>query len=170
MQKINFSGVVETIMKDEKRYDIKAYAFVREGLDHTLKTLKRGTDKTGHNHVTGSELLEGLRQYTIKEFGPMGKIVLNEWGIKTCRDFGNIVFHLVHHGILGTNDNDKLEDFSEIWSFDEAFEKPFRPSQPVKKLVLRSEKDIKPRRLKSPKKFVAEKKDSPDSTDEMAQF
>lgn len=167
MQKSNFSSVVAAIMRDEKRYDVKAYSFVREGLDYTLKSLKRGIDKTGHNHVTGSELLEGLREYTLKEFGPMGKIVLNEWGIKNCRDFGDIVFHLVNHGILGKNDNDKIEDFSEIWSFDEAFEKPFRPDEEAKKIVLRKEKKIRASRVKSSKKLVAEKQDS---DDEIAQF
>lgn len=128
MQKNNFDQAVAEILQTDPRFDVQAYRFVREGLDFTLKLHKR-TQGTIPRHVSGPELLEGLRQYTLKEFGPMGKMVLNEWGISRCEDFGAIVFNLVQRGILGKSENDKLEDFSEIFTFDEAFVQPFLPQK-----------------------------------------
>jgi uncharacterized repeat protein (TIGR04138 family) len=128
MQKNNFDQVVAEILQTDTRFDVQAYRFVREGLDYTLKLHKR-TQGAAPRHVTGPELLEGLRQYTLKEFGPMGKMVLNEWGVSRCEDFGAIVFSLVQRGILGKSDNDKPEDFAEIFTFDEAFVKPFLPEK-----------------------------------------
>lgn len=148
MQKLDFANIVATICKEDPRYETKAYFFVREGLDFTLKTLKRQSGKTSPTHVSGQELLEGLRQYTLKEFGPMSKTVLNEWGIQQCEDFGQIVFHLVHEGVLGKNEDDKVEDFSSIWSFDEAFVQPFLPAAKEKRPSLRSSKGVKQNRLK----------------------
>lgn len=129
MQKNNFDQVVAEILQTDTRFDAQAYRFVREGLDFTLKLHKR-TQGSVPRHVSGPELLEGLRQFTLKEFGPMGKMVLNEWGITRCEDFGAIVFNLVQRGILGKSENDKPEDFAEIFTFDEAFVQPFLPEKP----------------------------------------
>ncbi|MEM1158479.1 MAG: Minf_1886 family protein [Verrucomicrobiota bacterium] len=127
MQKTNFEQVVETICAEDSRYDPDAYSFVREGLDQTLKNLKRNGGVGPDKHVSGPELLEGLRRFTLEEFGPMGRLVLNEWGLHKCRDFGQIVFNLVTHNVLGRSDSDSIEDFKEMYTFEEAFEMPFRP-------------------------------------------
>jgi len=127
MQKTNFEQVVETICEEDTRYDPDAYSFVREGLDQTLKNLKRNEGAGPDKHVSGPELLEGLRRFTLEEFGPMGRLVLNEWGLHECRDFGQIVFNLVSHNVLGRSDSDSIEDFKQIYTFEEAFETPFRP-------------------------------------------
>lgn len=127
MQKTNFEQVVEQICMEDDRFHPEAYSFVREGLDQTLKNLKRSEGAGAGKHVSGPELLEGLRRFTLEEFGPMGRLVLNEWGLNHCRDFGQIVFNLVQHNVLGRSDSDSIEDFREIYTFDEAFEAPFRP-------------------------------------------
>jgi uncharacterized repeat protein (TIGR04138 family) len=125
---LNFDQIVSQIVATNPKYEVGAYRFVREGLDYTLKSLKRTRGRNTQRHVTGAELLDGLRQYTLKEFGPMGKVVLNEWGLTTCEDFGHIVFVLVEHGVLGKSENDSLDDFRPIYTFEEAFEKPFAPA------------------------------------------
>lgn len=131
MPKLNFDQVVASIVAQDPRYHVNAYTFVREGLDFTLKKGKR-RGKPINRHVSGGELLEGLRDYTVREFGPMGKMVLNEWGITRCEDFGEIVFNLVKSGVFGKSDEDSLEDFSGVYSFEEAFVKPFLPQKPAK--------------------------------------
>jgi uncharacterized repeat protein (TIGR04138 family) len=152
MQKVNFSKVVEDIMEQDKRYERKAYEFVREGLDYTLRSLKRDSSNPSASHVSGQELLEGLRDYSLKEFGPMAMTVLSEWGICKCEDFGNIVFHLVNQGVLGKNDRDSIEDFKGTWSFEDVFVKPFLPKESIG-----AERDIKPKkastRIKTSKKI-----------------
>src|ERR1700677_3527434 len=126
MAKINFTEVVEQICEKDARFASDAYHFVQEGLNHTLKALKRGGQHT-HRHVSGQELLHGLREFALKEYGPMSKAVLNEWGIKTTDDIGQIVFNLVNASVLGKNDTDSPSDFKNVFTFDDAFVKPFVP-------------------------------------------
>ena len=126
MAKINFSEVVEQICEKDLRFSSDAYHFVQEGLNHTLKSLKRG-GQHAHRHVSGQELLHGLREFALKEYGPMTKAVLNEWGIKTTDDIGQIVFNLVNASVLGKNDTDSPNDFKNVFTFDDAFVKPFVP-------------------------------------------
>jgi uncharacterized repeat protein (TIGR04138 family) len=126
MSKPNFSEVVEQICAKDARFATDAYHFVQEGLNHTLKSLKRGGSHA-HRHVSGRELLDGLREFALKEYGPMSKAVLNEWGVKSTDDFGQIVFNLVSGGVLGKNETDSPNDFKNVFTFEDAFVKPFVP-------------------------------------------
>jgi uncharacterized repeat protein (TIGR04138 family) len=128
MQKLNFSESIDTILKQDSRYDRDSYYFVREGLDYTLKMLKKNAQsQPAQRHVSGQELLEGLRRYVIDQFGPMAKTVLAYWGIHRCDDFGEVVFNMVEKGILGKTEQDSREDFKGGYDFDEAFVKPYQP-------------------------------------------
>ncbi len=64
--------------------------------------------------MSGKELLEGIREYALNEFGPMTLALLREWGIHACEDFGNIVFNLVEHGVLAKTEEDTREDFKNV--------------------------------------------------------
>ena len=129
MQKIKFEEGIERIMERDARYNPDAYLFVREGLDFTVKLHKK-TGQVATRHVTGQELLEGLRRYALQQFGPMTKTVLSYWGVKRCEDFGEIVFNMVDGGILGKQERDSRDDFKGGYDFDEVFVKPYQPSQP----------------------------------------
>ncbi len=131
MQDLEFSEIVGLICKEDSRFDRHAYTFVRQGLDHTVKELKRKTpERTGKSlHVTGAELLQGIRQYALDQFGPLTKTVLNKWGIQRCSDFGDIVFNLIEYNVFSKTESDRREDFADIYDFDEAFVKPFAPSR-----------------------------------------
>ena len=126
MQKLNFGESVDEIVRTGGRYDRDAYYFVREGLDFTIRMLKKDSQGTGR-HVSGQELLEGLRRFALDQFGPMAKTVLTHWGVKQCEDFGEIVFHMVDKGILGKTEQDTREDFKGGYDFDEVFVKPYQP-------------------------------------------
>lgn len=127
MQKQNFGEAVDEILKRDARYERDAYFFVREGLDFTIKMLKKNAQTPATRHVSGQELLEGLRRYALDQFGPMAKTVLEYWQIRHCEDFGEIVFSMVERGILGKTDQDSREDFKSGYDFEEAFVKPFQP-------------------------------------------
>lgn len=124
----DFSEVIEEIVAADGRYDKGAYLFVRRALDHTLKG-RRDQSKSGGTHVSGQELLEGIREYALEQFGPMSKTLLEQWRVNECADFGEIVFNLVEHGVFGKTESDKREDFREGYSFEAAFVQPFRPRQ-----------------------------------------
>ena len=128
MQDSEFSDIVLLICKDDTRFDRRAYDFVRLGLDFTVKEgKKRENAASGSKHVTGQELLDGLRLFALDQYGPMAKTVLNNWGVKKCRDFGDIVYNLIDYKVFSKNEGDKPEDFDKLYDFEEAFIKPFLP-------------------------------------------
>ncbi len=126
MQEISFEEALAKIQARDPRYHREAYLFVREALDHTQKTT--GKDDQGHiRHVTGQELLAGIREYALQQFGPMAKMLLEEWGVRCCEDFGEIVFNMVEASWLAKTEKDSRADFKSGYSFDEAFRQPFLP-------------------------------------------
>ncbi len=131
MQNPDFSEIVALICKEDPRFDRKAYDFVRLGLDHTVKELKKKDAARAERsrHVSGPELLDGLRVYALDQFGPLAKTVLNTWGVQQCRDFGDIVFNLIEYNVFSKTENDRREDFADRFDFDEAFVKPFQPAR-----------------------------------------
>jgi uncharacterized repeat protein (TIGR04138 family) len=127
MHEVNFEEAVEQIRAKDPRYQPDAYAFVREALDHTQKGIVK--DGKGRiRHVTGQELLKGIREYALAQYGPMALALLEEWGVHTCEDFGAIVFNMVEIGLLAKTDKDSQADFAGGYDFGEAFRKPFLPA------------------------------------------
>lgn len=126
MQEVSFEEALGKIQAKDPRYHRDAYLFVREALDHTQKTV--GTDARKRiRHVTGQELLAGVREFALQQFGPMAKTVLEEWGIHSSQDFGEIVFNMIEVGWLAKTEKDSRADFEPGYDFDEAFRKPFLP-------------------------------------------
>ncbi len=123
----DFNEVIRTIRQDDPRYARGAYYFLRQALDYSLKELHKRGDLDRSNHLTGQQLLEGIRLFALDQYGPMARTVLEHWGVKNCDDFGNIVFNLVECRVLGKTENDSPEDFSDGYKFDEAFDGAFRP-------------------------------------------
>ena len=72
-----------------------------------------------------------MRLYALKEFGPMVPTVFSYWGIRSTEDFGHMVFNLIEAGIFGKTEEDSIEDFKNVYDFQEAFVKPFAPPTPV---------------------------------------
>ncbi len=132
MQDLDFSEVVSLICKEDNRFQKQAYNFVRQGLDFTVKELKKSDSRRAGRslHVTGVELLMGLRAYALDQYGPMARTVLNEWGVTRCTHFGDLVFNLIEYNVFSKTDQDKREDFSEVYTFEEAFDAPFLPENP----------------------------------------
>lgn len=134
MQDTAFDEVVEQICKEDGRFDRRAYTFLRQGLDHTVKELVKRDEARARksHHVSGPELLSGLRDFALDQYGPLACTVLNAWGITRCRDFGDIVFNLIEYGVFSKTAEDRVEDFSEIYTFEEAFVQPFVPAKQVR--------------------------------------
>lgn len=121
MSKMTVEDVLARLMARDPRYELEAYAFVRDALEFTVRTLDQS------RHVSGQELLGGIRKYALAEYGPMARTLLGCWGIHQCEDFGEIVFNLVENGLLGKTDDDEKDDFSGGYDFEDAFVKPYWP-------------------------------------------
>jgi len=142
MKKMGFAEAVAKIMARDNRYEAEAYAFVRDALDFTIKLRRKNSGREEEHrqrggrellegrqcsNVSGQELLEGVRQYALREFGPMVMTVFSYWGIHKCEDVGAIVFNLIGEGIFGKSDHDSISDFKNGFNFTEAFVDPFLP-------------------------------------------
>ena len=128
MSKVPFEQAVIEAARQDPRYAADAYLFLRDALDMTIKTMQQGrTDAV--NHISGAELCEGLREYALQQFGPMVPTIFETWGLATTRDIGEMVFNLIRTGAFSRSKSDKVEDFNEVYTFADAFEKPFLPTR-----------------------------------------
>lgn len=128
MQKIGFAEALDAIVTSDPRYQREAYIFLRDALDYTTKQQKK-IKGAAVRHVAGPELLEGVRQYALKEFGPMVLTVFSYWGIRNTLDVGHMVFNLIGAGIFGKTEEDSLDDFKAVFDFEEVFLRPFEPQE-----------------------------------------
>lgn len=139
MQKtIDVEQVLETIVAKDTRYPREAYYFVREALDVAQRKFAKAggksaskSDKDKPAHVSGQQLLEGIRAHALEQFGPLTLMVLEEWGIHRGEDFGEIVFNMVESSLLGKTENDSRDDFKGGYDFFTAFRKPYLPKAKV---------------------------------------
>ena len=150
MQPIHFEEVVEGIVKRDARYHRDAYHFLRDALDFTQSLINRksrrspkkrsGTQVVADEpkHVSGPELMLGVREYALEQYGPMATTLFEEWGIRRTRDFGEIVFNMVREGLLSKTETDRLEDFDDVYDFSTAFRDPFLPGSKLKRSPNRS--------------------------------
>ena len=135
MQKIGFAEALDSIVASDARYHRDAYVFLRDALDYTTKQQKKARG-SAVRHVAGPELLEGVRLYALKEFGPMALTVFSYWGINRCEDIGHMVFNLIGAGIFGKTEQDSLDDFKSVYTFEDAFVKPYLPQPATAPLPL----------------------------------
>ena len=128
MYKQSYDEVLDGIIAVDPRFHRDAYHFVREGLDYTQQSISK-EEKGVVRHISGQELLGGMRSYALEQYGPMALLVLNEWGVRRCEDIAEIVFNMVEHSLLAKTPEDSHEDFKGGYDFKEAFCKPFLPPQ-----------------------------------------
>src|SRR5258708_2966390 len=120
------------LVRRDPRYAYEAYEFVFAALTHTQRLLGRvpseddpGSPEPQH-HVSGPELVEGVRDLALRQFRLMARIVFRMWGINRTADFGEIVFNLVEENLMSKTDQDNRRDFQDIFDLDQALVQDFR--------------------------------------------
>ena len=135
------------LLRDDPRYKIDAYQFVRDALSYAQDVLEMGgsqpTDLTQDEledetqprveaHLTGQQLCVAIRQYALEQYGLMAKTVLNSWGIHSTSDFGEIVYNLIEIGLMKKSKHDRREDFDGVYEFETALREEFQITRPEK--------------------------------------
>jgi uncharacterized repeat protein (TIGR04138 family) len=127
-----FNTKLAEVVRRDPRYAYEAYEFVFQALHHAQEVLGRrppaGADPTAEpeHHVSGPELLEGVRQLALQEFGLMARTVLHMWGIERTGDFGEIVFNLIEAELMSKTTDDTRADFQNVYDLDEALTRGYR--------------------------------------------
>ncbi|MEN6424565.1 MAG: Minf_1886 family protein [Phycisphaerales bacterium] len=111
---------IEEIARTTGLYCPAAFKFVYEGLGYTIRNV---TKEQGH--VSGQTLCEGLRRMAIERYGRLAKLVLQSWGLRTTRDFGEIVYILIQNEWMSAQPSDTIDDFNEVYDFHTAFQDQF---------------------------------------------
>jgi uncharacterized repeat protein (TIGR04138 family) len=120
------------IVDRDGRYPYEAYDFVFAALNHTQRMLKKvpRDEETGSTepqcHVSGRELLDGIRDLALREFGLMARVVFRMWGINSTSDFGEIVFNLVSENLMSKSEEDTRDDFRDVYDLEKALIDDFR--------------------------------------------
>ena len=122
-----FAATVDAIVARDPRFERDAYFFVRDALEYTTRQQKKKTTVPPlKSHVSAQQLLEGVRQYALSQYGPMVPTVLEHWRVRSCEDIGTIVFNLIDASEFGKSDQDSIEDF-RLWL---RFSRGFCPALP----------------------------------------
>ncbi len=122
---------LDELVRRDPRYAYEAYEFLFAALAHTQRMLGRVPPPEGpapeqDYHVSGPELLEGVRDLAQREFGLMARTVFRMWGINRTDDFGELVFNLVEAGLMSKTEEDSRKDFHAVYDLDEALERGYR--------------------------------------------
>lgn len=117
---------LKVVLDEAGGYAPGCCAFISDGLAYTVQMVhgEGAAADDESRHVTGQQLCMGLRDFAVKRYGLLAKVVLNRWGIYETADFGRIIFALVDAGQMHKTDDDQIEDFEHVYDFDEAFEEP----------------------------------------------
>jgi uncharacterized repeat protein (TIGR04138 family) len=112
-------------------YHPAAYEFVDHALHFTQKKLGKHSEvrqepPSDESHISGPQLLDGIRELALKEFGMMTIPVFRHWGITSTDDFGHIVFDMIDRERMRKTDRDKLSDFFGVYEFEEAFDRAYQ--------------------------------------------
>ncbi|MCC7474183.1 MAG: hypothetical protein IT425_02200 [Pirellulales bacterium] len=124
------------LLSRDRRYHRDAYFFVFEALRFAQENLGLGGERSSvdsteeERHVTGQQLCEAIRQYAVQQFGLLAKAVLNEWGVRSTADFGEIVFNLIEIGQMKKTDSDRREDFENVFDFNDGLQDAFLQTTP----------------------------------------
>lgn len=105
-----------------RTYHPMAYKFVFSALRFTQEQLGRDRSTEATGHISGPELLDGIRRLGLQHFGMMSIVVFKTWGIHCTDDFGKIVFQLIEAGEMRKTDDDQLDDFLGVYEFSKVFQ------------------------------------------------
>ncbi len=117
---------IEQIAQEDGRYKLDAIRLVYEGLGQAARTEADESESGGQpHHISGQELCHNLRRLTSEKWGRMAKVVLNHWGVRTTRDFGEIVYLMISHKWMSAQPEDSIDDFNDVYDFKTVFEDKF---------------------------------------------
>ena len=120
------------LLRDDQRYKAEAYQFVGEALNYAQESRKEPPPDTeqSESHLTGQQLCDVIRLYALEQYGLLAQGVLNSWGVFETGDFGEIVYNLIRIGRMKKSEEDRREDFDDVYSFDTALNQSFRFTMP----------------------------------------
>ena len=116
---MSFRDAVNEIQSRDGRFAAEAFGFLMDSMEYTLRTIGQ------HRHVSAAELLQGLCDFARARYGVMSCTLLESWGVTTTGHIGDLVFHLVEASVLARREEDRREDFDDVFDLREVLEKGY---------------------------------------------
>jgi uncharacterized repeat protein (TIGR04138 family) len=113
---------IEELADADGRYAKAAYLFIYDALQYTVEKLGKESLPKQQRHVSGRDLVQALSEYGMNQFGPLTASVFEHWGVRQTRDFGEIVFNLVGANLMSKTEDDCIEDFTNVYDFNDEFD------------------------------------------------
>lgn len=113
-----FLEQIEQLAETDGRYRKEAYLFIYDALQYTVEKLGKAGLPKEQRHISGRDLLHGISEFGLDQFGPLTRAVFAHWGVNTTRDFGEIVFSLVDAKLMSKTEKDRMEDFADVYDLD----------------------------------------------------
>ena len=118
------------VLARDARYALQAYEFVFEAIEYAKRLKKQAAGKPDasragracHPARAASQAAATWRCATMDRSRSM---VLNQWGIRSTSDLGEIVFNLIASGDLEKTPTDSPGDFDDVFDFETAFRTTF---------------------------------------------
>jgi uncharacterized repeat protein (TIGR04138 family) len=134
---------LQELLRQDRRYKPAAYQFVLESLQFAHEQLRQGAPRASEpsphdapppasqkdvpeRHLTGQELCQAARQYALGQYGNLARLVLDNWGVRSTGDIGEIVYNMIRVGLMKKTREDRREDFDDVFDFQEALQGGFR--------------------------------------------
>ncbi len=117
---MSLDRILDELVEREPRYHRDAYIFVLEAITFTQAKFVEP------RHVSGQQLLDGIREYAREIYGPTACMVFEHWGATETLDFGRMVYALIETGQVSKQPEDSLEDFREYYDFKKVFEEQYK--------------------------------------------
>ena len=106
---------ISQIAEEDGRFSREAFVFILAALEYTIAKLPE------RRHLSGMEFSRGVAVYAREQYGYLAKTVLNNWGITTTLNYGEMVYLLIEKGLMSKTEDDRKEDFCDVYDFDEEF-------------------------------------------------
>ena len=120
---------INQIIAEDPRYNANAYYFLLKCLNYSFDKFKKvfiDSEKAEKSkHISGEQLLQGIGEIALLDFGYMTQAVFNCWGITKTQDWGEIVYNMILRNLLSESDTDCKVDFKDVYDFVDAFDKAF---------------------------------------------
>lgn len=121
-----FEDGVELACRKDPRFKADAYDFLRKAMDVATE---RYACSRSNKHLSAEELYIGCCAHALEEYGPLAKLVLQSWGVRSSEDVGCLVYNLIEVGIFGKQKGDSQDEFAGLPSMEKILDEPYCPEE-----------------------------------------
>lgn len=107
------------IVAKDSRYHPRAYTLL-------MHVIGRLSGPEHDRHMDGFAIMDEFKETVLDQFGPLSLRVVNEWGLKSCEDLGEMMFNLADAHRIQRDEDDSKDCFLSGFDFEEEFLGPFR--------------------------------------------